>query len=461
MSKTSFGVGFAAFLTLCAACHAQAETMTLKSALGLAYETNPDLDAQRAALRATDEGVAQANAGWRPQASAQGSAGYQKYYLPNAVGGDVTDHPVQGQVTITQPLYRGGKTLAEVNRSKALVGQGRAQLIDAEQQTLLNAVAVYMNVVRDTATVRLQENNMAVLQKQLDATTKQFQVGELTKTDVSQSQARLAGAQAQLTLARGQLSSDRAVFQQVIGRMPEALEDQPAYPALPTTQSQAIEIGAKLNPQVVGARSAERAANFAVDDAFGDLSPQISVQGQYQYQRGSLLTGLPALPGNNSPALRGLSVMGQVTVPIYSGGSEYATIRQAKELHGQAQMQVIAADQQTRAQIQSAWETYVSAKAAIASNEAQVTADQTAVEGVRKEQEFGARTILDVLNAQQELLNAQVAVISAQRDAFVAAYQLLAATGQLTARYLALNVKYYDPKIHYDDDHARWIGLGD
>ena len=205
MSRVFFGAAFAAFATMGMA--AQAETITLNDALGLAYETNPNLDASRAQLRATDENVAKANAGWRPTANINGQYGYEREQFGDIhqgggvfPGGAITDHPLQGQLTVTQPIFRGGKTIAEVGRAKALVRQGRAQLIDSEQQTLLNAVAAYMNVVRDTSTVKLRENNVAVLQKQLDATTKQFQVGELTKTDVSQSQARLAGAQAQLTL---------------------------------------------------------------------------------------------------------------------------------------------------------------------------------------------------------------------------------------------------------------------
>ncbi|HSM97118.1 MAG TPA: TolC family outer membrane protein [Rhizomicrobium sp.] len=458
MSRVLFGAAVAAFAAMGMA--AQAETITLNDALGLAYETNPNLDASRAGLRATDENVAKANAGWRPTVNIDGQYGYQREQFgdlsPAIPGGAITDHPIQGQLTVTQPLFRGGKTIAEVGRAKALVRAGRAQLIDSEQQTLLGAVAAYMNVVRDTSTVKLRENNVAVLQKQLDATTKQFQVGELTKTDVSQSQARLAGAQAQLTLARGQLASDRAVFEQVIGRPAEALEEQPALPKLPATEEEAAAAGTKNNPIVVGARDAERAADLAVDDAVGSLSPQLGIQGQYQYQKSSAGAQF-GQPGNSHVT----TVFAQVTVPIYQGGAEYAEIRQAKELHSQTQLQVVAADRQVQADVQSAWNTYVAAKAAIESNQAQVDADQIAYEGVKKEQEVGGRTILDVLNAQQELLNAQVAVVSSQRDAFVAAYQVLQSTGQLTARYLKLNVKYYDPHEHYDSDHARWIGFGD
>jgi outer membrane protein len=438
-----------------------AAVMSLNEALSTAYESNPQLGAERANLRATDEGVAQANAGWRPTINAQGQYGIQHeqyssiptYGVP---GGDINERPLQGQLTVSEPIFRGGKTYAEVGRAKALVRQGRAQLLDTEQQVLLASVTAYMNVARDEATVNLEQNNVTVLQKQLQATQEQFKVGELTKTDVAQSQARLAGAQAQVTIGRGQLAASRANFEHVIGRPAESLDDQPAFPKLPKGEDDAVETAAKSSPIMVSALEAEKAADYAIDDAVGSLAPQISVQGQYQYQQ--LGSGAASIgqPGTAHVA----SVMGEVTVPIYQGGAEEASVRQAKELHGQTQLLIAEADRQVRANAQAAWETYQSAQASIESDEVQVTADQTALEGVRKEQQVGARTILDVLNAQQELLNAQVAVISARRDAYVAAYQLLQATGQLTARYLALNVKVYDETEHYDEDADKWIGLG-
>lgn len=456
MSRVAFGA-VAACAVMIAAAGAQAETITLNEALGLAYETNPSLDAQRAALRATDEGVAQARAGYLPHVQAQGQYGWQRFTGDFGAGAppSINEHPLQGQVTVTESIFRGGKTVAEVGRAKALVRQGRAQLTDGEQQLLLSAVAAYMNVVRDTASVKLQENNVDVLKKQLQATSEQFRVGELTKTDVAQSQARLAGAEAQLTLARGQLASDRAIFVQVIGREPEVLEEAPALPALPSDEQQAIEISSHQNPGVIAAREAERAADLAVDDAIGSLSPQLSVQGQYQYDKGQVSTGL------GTSALRGVAVLGQVTWNIYDGGADEASVRQAKELHSQAQLQIAVADRQAREQAQAAWNSYQSAKAAVVSNQAQVASDQTAYQGVKQEEQVGGRTILDVLNAQQELLNAQVAVVSSQRDAYVAAYQLLSATGDLTARKLGLSVKVYNPKDHYKDDQSRWIGFGD
>ena len=464
MSSYRIGV-LATVLAASLSAPALGEVMTLNDALSTAYEGNPQLEAERANLRATDEDVAEANAGWRPTINAQGQYGveheqYGSTTIPGegpVQGGDINERPLQGQLTVTQPLFRGGKTYAEIGRAKALVRQGRAQLLDTEQQVLLATVTAYMNVARDQATVSLEENNVSVLKKQLDATQEQFKVGELTKTDVAQSQARLAGAQAQLTIGRGQLATSRAGFEQVVGRAAEALETDPPLPKLPKTEEEAVEIATKSSPAVLSAREAERAADYAVDDAVGSLAPQLSVQGQYQYQQ--LGAGAAAFgePGTAHVA----TVFGLVTVPIYQGGAEEASVRQAKELHSQTQLLIANADRQVRDDAQTAWDAFEATQASIESDKVQVTADETALEGVRKEQEVGARTILDVLNAQQELLNAQVAVVSAQRDAYVAAYQLLQAEGDLTARYLALNVPLYNVKDHYNDDANRWIGFGD
>ncbi len=439
---------------------AHAEVMSLSTALSTTYESNPQLAAARAQLRATDEDVAQANAGWRPTINAQAQYGIEHEQfgaIPGIIpGGSINDRPLDGQLVINEPIFRGGKTYAEIGRAKALVRQGRALLLDTEQQVLLGGVTAYMNVVRDESTVALDQNNVTVLRKQLDATQEQFKVGELTKTDVAQSQARLSGAQSQLTIARGRLAASRADFQRVVGSPPASLDDSPAYPKLPATEDEAIDVGTKFSPVIVSARENEKAADYAVDDALGSLAPQLSVQGQYQYQQSSAGAAF-GQPGTAHIT----EVLGQITVPIYQGGADEASVRQAKETHSQTQLLIANADRQVRSNVQIAWDNYTSAQASIESGKAQVTADETALEGVRREQEVGARTVLDVLNAQQELLNAQVAVVSAERDAFVAAYQLLQATGQLTARYLALKVDLYNPKEHYNDDANRWIGFGD
>jgi outer membrane protein len=432
---------------------ASAETFTLNEALSVAYETNPQLDAQRASLRATDENVAQANAGWRPTINIGGSYGYENFGL--GAEGTFSAHPIAGQVTVTEPIFRGGRTYAEIGRAKALVRAGESQLLGTEQDVLLNGVTAYMNVVRDLSTLKLRENNVSVLQKQLDATQEQFKVGELTRTDVAQAQARLSGAQSDEIAAEGQLAISRSNFEHYIGRPAETLEDQPPLPALPHQEEEALRLALQQNPFLTQAQENVKAADYAVDDAAGALAPQLSVQGQYQYEADSPLSGL----GNGAANVT--SVLGNLTIPIYQGGADESLVRQAKEQKSQAQMAVSDAERQVVDATRTAWQSYTSAQAAIASNKAQVQADQVAYEGVKQEQQVGSRTVLDVLNAEQELLNSEVAVVASQHDACVAAYQILSAIGQLTAKRLALHVQLYDPRAYYNDNASRWFGFGD
>ena len=455
---TKFRAGAAvAFAALLASAGARAETFSLNQALGVTYDTNPQLAAQRASLRATDEGVAQANAGWRPSLTAQGEYGEQHYeFSGNGIpsGSTAQTHPLQGQVTLTEPIFRGGRTWAEIGRAKALVRAGRAQLTGTEQTVLLNAVSAYMDMVQNQAIVDLRKHNVDVLEKQLHATQIQFNAGALTRTDVAQSQARLAGAQSDLTVAQGQLQVSRATYEQVIGRPPETLDVDPALPAIPGTEDDAIALAGKQSPAVVAARETERAADYAVDDAVGALMPQLSLQAQYGYQGAVTFGGVLAEPTTTTTSL-----MAQLNVPIYQGGGDEASVRQAKELHSQAQLNVANADRSARESARAAWESFQSAEGTIASAQSQLTANQLAFEGVSKEQQVGGRTVLDVLNAEQELLNSQVAVVTARHNAEVAAYGLLAATGQLTAKNLDLAVKLYNPKDHYDDDSDAWFGF--
>jgi outer membrane protein len=449
-------------------------SLSLMEALAVAYETNPQLAAQQASLRATDEGVAIANGGWRPTISAGGTYAYQQYYFfpqtvtdnnGNVVFGPfstISAHPAQGAITVTQPIFRGGRTIAQIGRSKALVRVGRAQLIAAEQTVLLSAATSYMDVVRDQAILDLRKHNVEVLQKQADATQAQFNAGSLTRTDVAQAQARLADAQSQLTAAQGALAGSVANFLQAIGRPPETLENDPALPpALPATVEDSTTLALKQNPNIVVSRENEAAADYAIDDAFGAMLPTFSVQGQYGYGQGSLVSPTGGFNDTPHTAQHAITVTGQLNVPIYQAGVEEATLRQAKELHAQAMLNIDVSDRSVRDAVAIAWAQFESAEASIASNEAAVAANRIAFEGVSKEQSVGGRTILDVLNAEQELLNASVNLVTAKRNAVVAAFQVLSASGTLTATNLHLKVKLYDPTVHYDSDSAAWIGFGD
>ena len=462
---------------------ASTPSMTLEDALGIAYETNPDLAAAQAGLRASDEQVAQANGAWRPTISIDASYGVQQYFFPVPVTSDglirtnistpvassthivdesITDHPLNGQITISQPLFRSGRTIAEISRAKALVRVARAQLTASEQTILLNAATAYMNVVRDSAIVSLREHNVEVLRRQRDSTQLEFKAGSLTRTDVAQSEARLAVAQSDLTTARGQLAMSRADFMQTIGRPAETLEAKPALPKVPGDQDAVLSLALKQSPALLQAQANERAANYAVDDAWGAMGPTLSLQGQYQYSQ-SVLNSVQGFSASGSPesvAEHALVAQAQLHIPIYQAGVEEANVRQARELHAQSKLTAASTDRQVRDAAEAAWSNFQSALGTIESNAATQKADEIAFEGVSKEQQVGGRTVLDVLNAEQELLNAQVALVSSQRNAVVTAYQVLAADGALTAKALGLKVKLYDPLEHYDNDAGAFVGFG-
>lgn len=434
-----------------------AAKLSLMEALGVAYETNPQLASAQAGVRGTDESVAIANSKWRPNISASGTYAYQEAKISGTGGMKTITHPLQATLGFNQELFRGGRTYAEIGKAKANVRAARAELQATEQTVLLAATTAYMDVVRDTAIVSLRRHNVDVLRRQKESTALEFKAGSLTRTDVAQADARLAGAQSALTAAEGQLAISHAAFSQVIGRPAESLEEQPAAPKLlPSTEDAAVNDAVHGNPALVQAQEFEKAADYAVDEAIGTMLPEVNLQGGYQYSQNSYASALGA-----GQVTQGIGVQAQVNIPIYQGGAEQAAIRQAKQLHAQAILNVNVADRQVREAVSSAWNTYQAALANITSNEATAQADEIAFTGVSKEQRVGGRTVLDVLNAQQELLNAQVAVVTSRRDATVAAYQVLAASGMLTAKSLGLKVTLYDPLAHYESDAARWIGFGD
>lgn len=435
---------------------AQAEILTLNQALGLAYDTNPQLAEARAGVRAVDEGVAEANAGWRPSINASGSYGVQQGVV-SGFASAFNSHPLTGTVSVTEPLFRGGRTVAEVGHAIWLVRSARAELADTERTVLLDAVTAYLDVVRDERILALNQENVHTLQSQLDAARTQHGAGAVTRTDVDQAQARLARAQSDLAGAQRQLVASRQAFEKEFGRPAPTLEMWPALPALPASLETAQGIGGQRSPRIVQAKADWRAADYAVADAVGALLPQVSVSGQAQYLRDAAGTNIYT---TKSPQTI-LSITGQVTVPLYQGGAEEAGVRRAKELRGQSLLAISTAQRAVTEDVGNAWAAVEAARLQIAANDQQVAADSHALDGVREEQQAGERSVLDILNAQQELLTAQVAAVAARHDAGIAAYRLLWATGQLDARTLGLPVTLYDPTEHYDEDADAWVGFGD
>jgi TolC family type I secretion outer membrane protein len=313
-----------------------------------------------------------------------------------------------------------------------------------------------VDVVRDSMVLGYNRENVRSLQTQLDAVRTQYHSGAVTKTDVSESEARLARARSDVATAERQLATSRATFQNVIGRPAETLETNSPIPAIPKTRDNAELIALSQHPTVLDAKARARSADLAVDDAAGALLPQVSVQGQYQYFKDAAGTNIFA----TKKAQQILNVTGQVTVPLYQGGGDEATVRRAKELRQQSVTAISGAQRDVIQQVDSAWQDYLSAVTAIEESQHQVAASESAVEGVKAEQRAGERSVLDILNAQQELLSAQVSLATAVHDRIVAAYRLLSATGQLNARTLGLGVPLYDPREHYYDDAADWFGTG-
>lgn len=431
-----------AALAMTAPGAARAQSFT--EALGLAYLNNPSLEASRAGQRANDELVPQARSAELPQVSGNGTFGQEWSIISNQPKDlrGITQ-PGQGGFSVNQAIYHGGSIEAGVDQAENQVRAGRAQLHGSEQQVLLAAATVYLDALRDQAVVDLNINNEQVLQRQLTATRDRFRVGELTRTDVSQSESRLASAKADRISAEGQLAATRATFARVMGQMPGTLR-QPATPTtLPATLDDAVARAETEAPAVVQARYTLEAARNGVDVATGAMLPSIDAQATYSRYWDQSTTGV------NGQYDIGI-VGAQITIPLYQGSGASAKVRGAKHQQIQARNQVDDAMRTAREAAVQAWQALVTARGAIASYEVQVQAAQVALEGVTQEQTVGSRTILDVLNAQQELLNAKVQLVRAHHDEQVAAYRVLAAVGEMTAPKLGLDVPVYDAKAHYD-----------
>lgn len=424
-----------------------AHAQSLQEALSQAYQSNPTLESQRAALRATDELVPQARSGFLPTLSAEGDIGRNRQEQDEAISA-WTEKSVG--VTLTQPVYRGGQTVAAVDRAEALVQAQRASLASTEQDVLLSAATAYLDVVRDQAVRQLNINNEQVLRRQLEASNDRFRVGEITRTDVSQSEARLSGAISARIQAEGQLSASRATFTRLIGTVPGQLVQPKTNFVLPASQDEAVSLAEQNNPSVIAARFNERAASAAVDQVTGELLPSVNIVGSYQR-----IWDRPTANG----AIDSGSLTARLTVPIYEAGATTSRVREAKQTVGQRRNQVDEAVRQARSTAVSAWEALVTARATIESNQAQVRSSEIALEGVRQEATVGSRTVLDVLNAEQELLDARVNLVTAQRDEVVAVFQLLSATGQLTAGRLDLGVTTYNYEDHYNKVRGKIWGV--
>ncbi len=431
---------------------ASASAETLQGALTRAYGNNPTLNAQRASVRATDENVARAKAGYRPRIT--GSADVGINYTEATSAGQTrsqTTYPRGLGITVDQNLFNGFRTDNTVRQADSSVLGARETLRNNEQNTLFDAASAYMGVLRDTALLNLQRNNVEVIEEQLRQVQDRFNVGEVTRTDVAQAEARLALSRSQASLAESTLRTSIGRYRQIIGVEPRSLAPgRPLDAMVPRSIEEAQRRAQEEHPAIKAALHGVDVAALQVRITEGELYPSLGVRGSASQRFDQQGPGTEVFSA---------SAVLQLTVPIYEGGEVYARTRQAKETEGQRRLEADAVREQVRAAVISSWGQYEAAKAQITAAEAQVEAAETALTGVREEARVGQRTTLDVLNAQQELLNARVNLITAQRDRVVASYAVVQATGRLNSRALGLAVQHYSPKLHYDQVKDLWGGL--
>ena len=437
---------------------------TLFGALSRAYTNTPELNAQRANLRALDELVPQALSGYRPRVTATADVGRTFSEAVTPTFGTVSGVRVRtGKsgsadafsprglgLQVDQTLFNGFRVENSTRSAESQVLGARETLRNVEQNVLLNAATAYMNVLRDTALLNLQRNNVEVLEEQLRQTRDRFRVGEVTRTDVAQSESRVALARSQASAAEGNLRASIATYRQRVGVEPRRLGPaQPVEGYLPKTIEAAIDNGLRQHPAIIASLHGVDSQQLQVKVVESELYPTVTVTGSLSQRWESTLSDSES---------RSASVVARLSVPIYEGGQVYSRVRQAKETLGERRIQVDQQRDVVRQAVVASWSGLQSAKAQIIASQAQVAAAEIALAGVREEAKVGQRTTLDVLNSQQELLTARSNLVTAQRDRVVASYNVLASIGRLSAQALSLRTAIYTPKVHYDQVRDKWIG---
>jgi outer membrane protein len=434
---------------------------TIDAALVRAYQNNPQLNAQRAQVRFTDENVPQALSGYRPRVAVTASAGTQYTDVETKAGGTPNvlvrsqihgvNAPRSVGATISQTLFNGQQTANRTRAAESQVSAAREGLRVLEQTVLLSAATVYMDYLRDSAIVEVQRSNVRVLEQTLKQTKDRFNVGEVTRTDVAQSEAQLAAGRTQQLTAESNLNTTRANFRRIIGDEPVALAPgSPVDRFLPPSLNGAVDLSLTQNPNVTAAMFGIDVSYLQVKVNEGALFPTVTFQASVQQSYEQTMTIFRSF---------GASAVAQLSVPVYQGGSEYSLIRQSKETLAQQRLNLEQVRDQARANVVTAWGQLTAGKAQVQSAQSQVTASEIALNGVREEAKAGQRTTLDVLNAQQALVNARVALVTAQHDRVVASYSVLNAVGRLSPIVLNLNTNVYDPSVHYHQVRDSWIGV--
>lgn len=433
----------------------------LRGALTSAYRTNPTLQSARASLRATDEQVPIEKAAGRPSVNSQTQL--TEFVKPSATSFIAPERQLSATVSLAVPVYSGGAVRNGVRAATARVEAGQADLRGTESAVFSQVVGAYMDVIMNEAVVGLNRSNVQVLTVNLQATSDRFEIGDLTRTDVAQSQARLAIARGDTRTSEANLAAARERYIQVVGTAPSALEPPPPLPGLPATPEEAVAFALENNPDIIAARERSTAAGYDINVAGAGRLPKLEVfgSGAYQDYLGSLGGG--GVPGQNFAQSDTTAQVGvRATFPIFQGGRPAALRRQAQARAGAALENEIGAEREAIAQVRSAFSSWKAANELITAYQTAVDAATLSLEGVRAENSVGNRTILDILDAEQELLNAQVRLVTARRNAYVAGFSLLAAMGRAEADDLGLDGgPLYDPEVNYKRVRGKWFDWDD
>lgn len=445
-------LGLATLFAVTSMCGTSVRAESLLDALAAAYQYNPRLDAERARLRATDEGVAVANSGYRPRIDYRADVGsVTTITRPDFNRNNGTVHPRGHSVELVQPVFTGFQVTNAVNEAEANVRAGRETLRAVEQEVLISAVQAYITVVRDQEILRLREDGLEFFNQELRATKDRFAVGEVTRTDVAQAEARRAEAVGDVDLARANLKSSRAQYEQVVGNQPGTLTFPGlSHRLLPGSLNEAIAISAQENPEVVSALYLEQAARYTVDKIRSELLPNASIEAFYSER------------WDDSKAIEERetgSVVGRLNVPIYTGGEVEARVRAAKHTHISRIQEIELARATAQSDVARAWAQLQGFRAQLDSDKVQIEATRTALNGVREEEKVGQRTLLDVLNQRQELLAAEIQHAASKANVVIATYTVIQHIGRLNVAELGAVATVYDPTVHADEVRRKWFGI--
>ena len=427
-------------------CSIEVNSETLTEALAKAYWSNPSLQAARAKLRSFDEKVSEAKSGWRPKLSLDFDIGRKRI---DSGKGWQNRTPRTSSINIEQNLFDGWRTKWKVNGANEEVFEQRAQLLVVEQNVLFEAVTAYMDVIRDEAVLKLNQNNELVLRRQLEASKDRFEVGEVTRTDVAQAEARLSRAVADKIQAKGFLSMSRAAYRRIIGDHPGTLKNVELVKGLPKNKQQSISLAKFNNPDILRLIHQERGAKFAIKKAEGGLYPTIDLDGEIKRKDEA------SSPTSISEEA---SIIATISLPLYEGGAVSARIRSAKQNWSYARRNLDLVVSKVEQDAAESWESYITSKARVNALASEVRAAKIALDGVKQEAEVGSRSVLDVLDAGQEVLDASVSLVRARREVTVASFRLRRSVGTLVGSKLNLGVKLYDPLIYYERRKESWFG---